>query len=469
MMRFVQKEWGRWLATAVSLFAYSGMVWMQIQYGTLSFEYVVQTIVWFLLAFAAFVGAIIWAEKRPFSLRWMWVTAVLFRVLLLFTTPTLSDDVYRYLWDGYVANEGVSPYAFAIDAPELDYLDIPQRILANNSWMASPYMPVAQWVFWGTAFLFPLQPIFLQMVMIIFDLLTAWMLAKLLTLAALPAHHLLLWLWNPLVVVEVAHGAHVDVWMVLLTVTAVYLTLAPKHAHRTTGKLGAPIFLALATLTKILPILISPILFWRWTWRQLVLYGAVVFALLIPSGWRAGWGLTGDLDGTGLFGALRIYSSQWNFNSGIFHWLEMGLMQTSLAQPTSVAKAISLGLILIVLLIVWVLARRFTDVRATLRLTAVPLMAYLLLTPTVHPWYTLILLAFVPFLAPAKSEPRWPWWTVTPWLYLSGALIFSYITYYDPMNFSEYEWVHLLEWLPIILMIFLLPVVYLHKRSAIRI
>ena len=75
-------------------------------------------------------------------------------------------------------------------------------------------------------------------------------------------------------------------------------------------------------------------------------------------------------------------------------------------------------------------------------------MAYLLLTPTVHPWYALIILIFLPFLAPGETEPRWFWLAIIPWLYLSGALIFSYLTYLDPLNFQELPWVSTLEWGP---------------------
>lgn len=445
---FIKQQWGLGLATAVSLLAYGGLVRLQYQYGTLRAEFIPQTIFWYLLAFAAFVGALVWAEKRAVSLRWIWATAVIFRLLLLFTVPTLSDDVYRYLWDGYVATEGVSPYAYAIDSPELDYLDIPQRALANNSWMASPYMPVAQWVFFSAALVFPLQPVFLQLLLIIFDLLSAFLIARLLTLARLPAHRIMLYLWNPLVVVEIAHGAHIDAWMILLTLTAVAFTLQPAFTQSKTSQIGAPLFLALATLTKILPILMLPVLFWRWRWRQFLLYGLVMAALLLPAGLRAGWGLTGDLDGAGLFGALRIYGSYWRFNSGVVYWLEAWLAENGLTYALAIAKAISLVGMILVLVIVWLLARRFTSVRATLRLTAVSFMAYLIFTPTVHPWYSLIVLAFVPFWAPSQTESRWLWLAVAPWLYLSGTLVFSYLTYIDPLDFRELEWVRQIEWLP---------------------
>jgi hypothetical protein len=208
--------------------------------------------------------------------------------------------------------------------------------------------------------------------------------------------------------------------------------------------------LALATLTKVLPVLTIPVLFWRWSWRQWLVYVVSVVALLLPSGLRAGWGLTGDLNGTGVFGALRIYSSQWKFNSGIFHWLEGYLLRHGVSDSLFIAKLVVFGLMGSVLLIVWLVARKRGGIRPNLRLMSVPFMAYIVLTPTVHPWYTLILVAFLPFLTPGDDESRRLWLLVLPWLYLSGALIFSYLTYLDPQNFGELEWVRQLQWIPVL-------------------
>ena len=78
----------------------------------------------------------------------------------------------------------------------------------------------------------------------------------------------------------------------------------------------------------------------------------------------------------------------------------------------------------------------------------IPVIGYILLTHTVHPWYLLILIPFLPFFAPRQDEPQVGWWFVVPWIYLSGALILSYVTYIDPNNLREFEWVRLTEWVP---------------------
>jgi hypothetical protein len=65
-----------------------------------------------------------------------------------------------------------------------------------------------------------------------------------------------------------------------------------------------------------------------------------------------------------------------------------------------------------------------------------------------HPWYLLILLAFVPFESPGAGESSQRWWCLAPWLYLSGTLALSYLAYLTPHVVQEPAWVRLIEWLP---------------------
>jgi len=211
----------------------------------------------------------------------------------------------------------------------------------------------------------------------------------------------------------------------------------------------APALLALATLTKLVPLVLAPVFWWRWNWGSRLLYGYLVVGLLVAPALRAGWGLFGELDGRGLFGALRIYLDEWNFNSGLFHWLEEWLTQMGIGSPIAQAKEITFFLLCLLLVVVWLGSRQSRDdLRSTLRWLAVPLGGYLLLTTTVHPWYLLALLPLLPFLTPGTDESTRAWLWLLPWLWLSGALALSYVTYLDPANQREYELVRQLEWLP---------------------
>ena len=470
---------------AASLSAYLGMVSMQLRHGSLGGAVVFEFLAWFGLAFVAYAAAIFWLERwwrsdrrtrpggRPgvrgfFLVGGLWLGGCLFRWLLLRTYPTLSSDVFRYIWDGHVSVNGISPYEFPIYASQLDWLDIPFRAQAHHVHMASPYMPVAQWYFSAVAIFYPLQPISFQTAAVLMDLGTAFVLSRLLALADLPAHRLLIYLWNPLAIVETAQGAHLDALMVLLTVLAVYAMAEwsaahPRESENVRTDPGAarlpflvltPALLALATLTKLVPLVLAPVFWWRWNWGSRLLYGYLVVGLLVAPALRAGWGLVGALDGRGLFGALRIYLDEWNFNGGLFHWLEAWLMQMGIGSPMAEAREITFFLLFLLLLGVWLWSRRTRDdLRTTLRWLAVPLGGYLLLTTTVHPWYLLALLPFLPLLTPGRDESTRVWLWTLPWLWLSGALALSYVAYLDPANLREYELVRQLEWLPALLLL----------------
>ncbi len=464
----------------IAALAYGGMVSMQIRHGNLGTTEVAEFLVWFGLAFSTYAVAVFWLERwwhrggrdgaasglgaRQFYLLvWIWGGGLLFRWLLLQTFPTLSSDVFRYMWDGYVTANGVSPYEFPINASQLDWLEVPFRSQANHAWMASPYMPAAQWFFAAIALFYPLNPDSFQVAAVLFDLGTAFILSRLLVAVGLPSHRLLLYLWNPLVVVETAQGAHVDALMVFLTMAAVYAMVRSAAAGGSAQEPGdpiadsripsfsllAPMLLALATLTKLIPIFLTPIFWWRWNWGSRLLYGYLLIGMLVSPALRAGWGLSGGLDGRGLFGALRIYNAQWNFNSGLFRWLQNWLESMGIAEPMAQAQEISYFLLFLLLLGVWRQCQHFnTDLRAVLRWMAVPLAGYLLLATTVHPWYLLSLMPFLPILAPGDDEPRSLWLLPLPWLWLSGIVALSYVTYIDPENLRDLDWVRLLEWLP---------------------
>ena len=71
-------------------------------------------------AFAAYWGVAFAAFDERADTRLIWGFAILFRVVLLPCVPFLSDDIYRYLWDGHVQLAGINPYLYPPDAPELE-------------------------------------------------------------------------------------------------------------------------------------------------------------------------------------------------------------------------------------------------------------------------------------------------------------------------------------------------------------
>jgi hypothetical protein len=409
------------------------------------------------LAYVAYAAAVWGLLRRPDGRRGLILIvalAVLFRLILLLTSPpTLSTDVYRYIWDGRLGSAGVNPYAHIVDSPMLDRFHSPQRDLVNHSWMASPYLPAAQVYFTVVYSLAPDNPIAFQVAAIILDLLTGAFVIDLLRRLDLPPVRSLIYLWNPLVIVEFAHGAHVDALMILPMMVALW-ALVVTHS-RTLSAMA----LAAATLTKGLLALLLPVVIRRWRWRHVVVYAGLLIAACAPFAREAGWGLVGPLDGEGLFGALRIYASQWNYNGGIYHWLEVllsghhtpGAVPPDVAGPTPiiVAKSIMAVALGLVLVFAWRKGRNELDGLSLLRLALVPLTAYLLLTTTVHPWYVTLIVPLLPFLSSRPGSASAAERFLLPGIFFSAAVALSYLTYVDPDNLREYTLVRMLEYIPL--------------------
>lgn len=367
--------------------------------------------------------------------------ALLHRVPLWFTTPTLSTDVWRYLWDGRLVNNGVNPYEQRVDSAALDYLATPLRERIDYAWMASPYPPSAQVAFAAIYALAPDSPTAMQVAFSLFDLATGGVLVLVLGYLNLPRARVLLYLWNPLVVIEFAHSAHVDSLMTLFVLLAIYWQLADRETH-------SMIALALATLTKLFPALLIPVFLRRWGKGRALAFLALVGVAFTPF-LGAGLGLGDAADGTGVFGAARIYARQWRTNDGLFFWLTR-VLESMVVNPIRVGKLIGLAVLGITgLWIFWQIGRgeEEADAQALIGSAALLISVYLLLSAAVFPWYLAWLIALVPLLRLRQSVPNLM--LASGWLYFSAAVNLSYLFYIDPANPGEIEWVRRAEYLPL--------------------
>lgn len=424
---------------------------------------------YFLIAALAYAAAVLRLKRDLLPIALVWLFAILFRVPLLLTTPSLSDDVFRYIWDAHLLNLGVNPYALPVNAALLDQYTTPLRALVNNNWMASPYMPVAQTYFWLVNWIAPQNPLGFQISALLLDLGTGWLVMDMLVHLGAPRRRVLLYLWNPLVILEFTHAAHIDALMIFFIMGAFWFIVrgSPQDSGRIKKLYLSAVSLAAATLTKLIPALLAPVFFRRWKWPRLVLYLAVIITTGAVFSLNAGLGLSGALDGRGLFGAIRIYTRYWNFNSGIYHWLEVlisgyqtpGAVPVDIAggAPGNIARSISGLAIILAALITAVWSWKLDDPGKytleernlyLLRISLVPLGAFLLFTTTVHPWYVTLFVPFLPFLLPIPKETGTLSRFIWPWIYFSCAVTLSYTTYLDLENLREYYLIRKLEYFP---------------------
>ncbi len=180
--------------------------------------------------------------------------AALTRLALLPAAPSLSTDAYRYLWDARVARAGISPYAYPPDAPELAALR-DQHIFPrlNHPTWRTIYPPAAQ-LFWSAVGrVAPDSMLALKVALGIAELAALGTLLGLLRALDLPEGRLVIYAWNPLLLVEVWGTAHLDALVLPAVVGATWAFVAQRRA------LGAALLAAGASI-KLYPAALLPLI-----------------------------------------------------------------------------------------------------------------------------------------------------------------------------------------------------------------
>ncbi|MCP4219724.1 MAG: hypothetical protein GY765_34140, partial [bacterium] len=140
--------------------------------------------------------------------------AFIFQLTLLPVAPEMSDDIYRYIWDGKLQAHGINPYTYAPDDPALNSLhsrELPR--LVNFPHIKTIYPPTAQLLFRLSYHLFGESVTGLKALFMIFQLGACFLFYLLLSIRQQHPALLLFFAWNPLVIMETAVNGHLDIVM----------------------------------------------------------------------------------------------------------------------------------------------------------------------------------------------------------------------------------------------------------------
>jgi hypothetical protein len=358
------------------------------------------------------------------TMRWILLAALAFRLAAAWGGPAMSDDLYRYVWDGRVQIAGVHPYAHApIDADLAELRDDRVYPRINHPEVPTIYPPLAQMLFVVLA-LVGAGAGGVQVAVGLLDMGVVLGLVALLRAMRLPPHRVVLYAWNPLAVLESAGSGHVEPLGVALVVVAV-TALAAGRIVRAGAALG------LAVQAKLLPLVLIPGAIRRLPTTGLL---ALVAGVVVP--WVP-YAATGPAVGPGTF----AYAERWERNASLYAAAEIVAERIDTAAvlkpridrlkarfgddaadwgwwyrhvwPREVARGAVGGLA--VLWILWLTFRRRLD---PLREALWAIGGVLLLAPTVHPWY---LLWFAPLAAAARSYAWLAWCALVPLAYFDAA------------------------------------------------
>jgi len=342
----------------------------------------------------AYAGALLCVRALPRRAAVLAVLglAVVLRLAAVSDKAPLSDDLYRYAWDGVVQSAGIDPYRYPPDAPELaqlreSWLWPPElagqerQTQINRAGVPTIYPPVAQAWFWLEHQAVPLsaRDRGYEAAGLVLDLAVLVALLALLRSAGGDPRAVAVYALAPLPVLEAVQNAHVDVLAVLFVLAAVGLA-----ARRPVASAAA---LTCAALVKVYPGLLLPLLLRRRGTRVRVAATCVAVAGLayLPHVLAVGVGVLGYLPG---------YLQEERYDEGT-RYLLVGLLGLRGPVATGVVAVALAGLL------AWVLRRDLPLPEAGVCLL---LGVFLLLTP-VQPWYSLVLLALAVLAGAWRAVP----------------------------------------------------------------
>jgi len=389
--------------------------------------------------------------------------AILFRLIFLLAIPNLSQDFYRFIWDGRMILEELNPYLYTpesfLSIGEFPVEQAQELYTGMGSLNASHYTnyPSLNQLCFAIAGLFAGKNILgsvivMRLLIIAADFGTLYFGKKLLEKLKIPVHNIFWYILNPFIIIELSGNLHFEGVMIFFLVWSMYLLHIGKWKF-------AAVVLALSVSIKLIPLMFLP-LFYQWFVKRNVIASVTKQSVSINE-ITTSHAPSNDILGmtklitfyviigfTTLILFLPFYSSEFinnytqtvalwfqnfEFNASLYYIArEIGYLFRGWNEIAIIGKIIPIIVLLFIVIITF-----FRKNKTTIELITAMLFVlsfYLFTTTTVHPWYIATLLILSIF-----TNYKFP-------LVWSFIIILSYLAYANGNN-TENLWIIGLEYL----------------------
>lgn len=361
------------------------------------------------VAFLSFLGLIRLNKENFFLLAGI---AIAFRLVFLGSIPNLSQDFYRFIWDGRMLIEGWNPYLYlpndlmiSGNAPMAEAQELFDGMGNLNASHYTNYTPVNQLCFAFAGLVFGNSilgsVVVLRIFIILADLGILYFGKKLLSTLGLAIHPIWLYLLNPLIIIELTGNLHFEGVMIFFLVWSLYLL--QKGFWK-----WAAVLLAISVSVKLIPLLFLP-LFFQWfvnykkakftqkhtsiVWKsigKLLIFYSIVFAIVVAL-------FLPFLSEKFIFNykeTISLYFQSFEFNASLYYiarWIGYEIVGWNLIA--------TIGKITPIIVFIFVagisLFRNNSDFKKIITALLFGLSFYFFTTTTMHPWYlsTLLILS----------------------------------------------------------------------------
>ncbi len=345
----------------------------------------------FLLYTVTFACYLVIVHFKQATFKYVLNVAILTHVGALLFVPHLSNDIFRFLWDGSITWMGENPFDSTPNELWTHSQFNSSEYLANLRYGMSDlskenytcYPTINQGYFLAaTAFSnsVVINSILLKILIIATQALGILYLVKLLQHFSLDKYRIFLLILNPLWILETVGNSHFEGVMLSFFVIGLYALVKRQWI------LGA-LFIALAIHVKLVPIFLLPFLFRYLGWKISAFVYAIIAAIVVLLG-------IVYLDNTNVLHFLEsitLYFKAFEFNSFLYyHYLEYGFDYYGWYPIRTFGYQLSQwSTFLILCLSVY---GGFYDFKTMMQRMLFAVLIYYLFASTVHPWYILTIL-----------------------------------------------------------------------------
>lgn len=385
--------------------------------------------------------------------------SVVFRLVFLIATPHLSQDYYRFIWDGRLLLAGINPYLFT----PTELLNIGTMAIENSQLLFNGmgtlsathhtnYPPINQ-LFFALASVFSGKSILgniisLRLIIILADVGVLYFGRKLLRHLKLPEHRIFWYVLNPFIIIELTGNLHFEGVMLFFILASISFLVLKKW-------IWAAIFLGISVSVKLLPLLFLPI-FWQFLIKdipaeksipeklKLVFKGNLkgflkpiaFYALVLLTAFVSFIPFLSQEFIPNFLGTIELWFQKFEFNASVYYIIRwMGFQDRGFNMIAEIGTILPIYIFAFIVLLAFL--RKNNTLRALFPAMLFAVSFYFLLATTVHPWYLA-----TPLLLCVFTKYRFP-------IIWSGVVFLSYSAYGEN-TVNENLWLVAVEYLVVI-------------------